>query len=413
MHSGGSIPFDRIGTDPFTPFRTPPDGASPRSEPPFTVAISPAPEQAMKSSPVRKPEHQWETRLHRAVRLPELPADWRPTGRDEAFALHFADGRTGSVVCGLHHQRADAIAATDPDLVHAIRCWLAARGSRTTNLHGPASVLDAQPITPADLGRPAPEGRVARVVTLAPSNADVLEALGGLDRLVACEDSSEIPFDVERLGPDLGPDLARVEALAPDLTLSSLTVPGMERVVTGLRARGLPQVVLAPRTFADVIDDVRRVGTALEIDAEPVVADLEAQRRDLEAHRPARRVRVYLEWWPRPMFAPARDCFSNELIALAGGVNVFGDREGSSIQITAEELVAVDPEICFISWCGVAEDKLDPDNLRHRDGLQTVAAVAANRIHPLDERFSGRPGPRMLEAARRMAAAIRSAIDPS
>ena len=153
-----------------------------------------------------------------------------------------------------------------------------------------------------------------------------------------------------------------------------------------------------------MLAEIERTGAALGVAgrAAEVVADLQRQRAELEADLPGQSVRVYLEWWPKPMFTPGVDCYSNELIALAGGVNVFGDRPGASLQITPEDVVAATPDICFVSWCGVAEDKLDPDNLRRRPGLEGLNAP----VYKLDERFSGRPGPRMLEASRRIAAAI-------
>lgn len=359
---------------------------------------------------MKKPEHQWETRLHLAVRLPSVPDSFADDARAEAFELRFHDGRRGHVVCGLTRQEADAVAATDPDLAHAVRCWLVARGSRSTAFMGPQGQLDAGSIDVASLGS-APTG-TRRLITLAPSNAEVVHALGCFDRVLACEDSSDHPprtQELPRLGPDLGPDLDRVETFAPDLVISSLSVPGMERVVTGLRARAVPQVVLAPRSLSDVCADVRRVAALLEVpDAGlQVVADIDAQREALRATRPAEPVPVYLEWWPKPMFTPGIDCFSNELVTLAGGRNVFGSRPGSSLQIETEELLAADPAVCFVSWCGVAEAKLDPGNLIGRPGLESLTAARQGHVYALDEQFSGRPGPRMLEAARRMAAKIR------
>ena len=111
------------------------------------------------------------------------------------------------------------------------------------------------------------------------------------------------------------------------------------------------------------------------------------------------------------MYSPGADCYSNELIALAGGVNVFADRPGSSVEIGTNELLAADPELCFISWCGVAADKLDVRRLIERPGLEALPAARAGRVFPLDERFSGRPGPRMLEAARVMAETIAALVD--
>jgi iron complex transport system substrate-binding protein len=112
-----------------------------------------------------------------------------------------------------------------------------------------------------------------------------------------------------------------VAALAPDLAISSLSVPGMERNVTGLRVRGVRQRVLAPRSLDDVIAEVEVVGVDLGVQD----AQRRCGRRSRRSGRRCWRTRpsggcaVYLEWWPRPMFSPGADCYSNELIALAGG----------------------------------------------------------------------------------------------
>lgn len=361
---------------------------------------------------MKKPAHQWETRRHRAYRRAD-PPDAKWGARAEAFELRFLDDARGEVVCGLSRQGADATAARDPDLVHAVSAWLIARGGRSIELRGPDdAVLASGPISPRDLGDPVPDAPPRRLITLCPSNAEIAGALGVFDRVIACEDSSDWPPEVasvERLGPDLGPDLDRVAARKPGLVISSLSVPGMERTVTGLRARGVPQLVLAPRSLADVLEEIELAGRYLHVEA-AAAALRERMQAEIEALESAREdppVPVYLEWWPKPMFTPGRDCYSNELIRLAGGTNVFGDRAGSSLEIGAEELVRAGPEICFVSWCGVAHDKLDPQRLIARPGLEALAAARAGHVFPLDEAFSGRPGPRMLTASRIMADAIR------
>lgn len=366
-----------------------------------------------------KPAHQWETARHRAYRLDEVPSSpLEGDPRAEVLELRFDNGATGRVECGLERQILH-VAGEDPQLRGAVAAWLIARGQRSIALESvtplagrPAGkVLERGSITPAELGDPPAEHRPRRVITLAPSNLEAVAALGRFEDVVACEDSSDWPEGVEsleRLGPDLGPDLERVAALEPDLVVSSLTVPGMERVVTGLRKRGIRQCVLAPRSITDVLDGMTRLGAHLHArdEAERVVAEMREQMAQLEASLPAEPTRVYLEWWPKPMFTPGADCYSNELIRLAGGINVFGQRPGSSLEISAEELLAAAPEVCFVSWCGVARDKLDPQRLVGRPGLGELEAGRTGRVYPLDEAFSGRPGPRMLEAARIMAEAI-------
>jgi iron complex transport system substrate-binding protein len=360
---------------------------------------------------MRKPELRWQTRRHVAVLDPDAAGG---NAHDERFVLRpSAGGAPGRAWLRLAEQRVDEVAAGDPDLLHAVRCWLAARGCFEVCLCDEAGhVLEEGPFGIEELGDPPAAMPARTLVTLAPSNAELVDALGAFDRVLACEDSTDHPPEavaLPRLGPDLGPDLDRVAELCPDLVVSSLSVPGMERIVTGLRARGIGQVVLAPRSLADVHEDLRRVGERLGVSekAEAVVAAMQAEAEALRRNRPADPVRIYLEWWPRPMFSPGRDSYADELVTLAGGRNVFGHRPGASVRIEPEELVLADPELCFVSWCGVEEAKLDPKNLVDRPGLEALPAARAGRVYPLDERYSGRPGPRMLEAARRMAAAIR------
>ncbi len=372
---------------------------------------------------MRKPEQQWETPSFRAVRRESLPESWAEKPRAEAFDLkpHESGSEPDSAQRGptawlsLTDQIVDR-AAFDSDgreVVFAVMAWLVARGARAINLRDELGEPVARgPFEVSLLSTEMTKGAVpARLITLAPSNAELVAAVGCIDRLIACEDSSDWPeqlASLERLGPDLNPDLDRVAALKPELVLSSLTVPGMERIVTGLRRRGVPQLVLAPRSVDDVLANLDTLGARLGVAeaASAARAKMERERAALLAMRGGTPLRVYLEWWPRPMFTPGADCFSNELITLAGGINVFGDREGSSVEITAEELKQARPDVCFVSWCGVAEAKLDPQNLIKRPGLERLKAALWGHVFKLDEQFSGRPGPRMLEAARIMARGI-------
>ena len=91
--------------------------------------------------------------------------------------------------------------------------------------------------------------------------------------------------------------------------------------------------MLAPRSVDEVLDDLRRVGRAIGADDAGARAAevMEGEREALRATREdpaARSVPVYLEWWPRPMFTPGADCFSNELIELPGAATSLGTGAG-------------------------------------------------------------------------------------
>lgn len=319
------------------------------------------------------------------------------------------DGHLGRAEFCLDRQCIDAQSlAKDASLKIAVKAWLLARGQRAWDL----CTLEGQgveqgSIAPEDLDFLPPGHSGDKIVSLAPSNFDLLDVLGAADaRLIACENSTEAPgLAVERLGPDLNPDLERVSALGATFCLASLSVPGMERVVMGLRRRKLAHLVFAPRGLDDIGRDFARLAKVLGIDAEPLCRRFAQERAQLErdAQKLTRPVRVFLQWWPRPQFSPGADCYSNELIALAGGQNIFEDTAGSSLEVSAHEVAQKDPEVAFVSWCGVHVDKLDPERLKLHPEYQQLGMVQANRVYPLDEAHSGRPGPKVLLAAKEMA----------
>lgn len=301
-----------------------------------------------------------------------------------------------------------------PELERIAAAWVIARGGRTLNLEGASGSLRNGPIAPEHLDRPA-RGTVRRLVSIAPSNAEIVGALGATDLLVGVESSSDFPPEVKalpRLGPDLAVDMEALAALKPDLVLASLCVPGMERNIAGLECLGVPYLVLAPQSLAEIRADILRVGAAIGFGnaAARVVADMDGRLEALRTRQQGRApVPVYLEWWPKPMFTPGGACWSNELIALAGGRNVFADRPGQSTEVTPEEVTQANPDVIVVAWCGVPFDKLNVNRVLQREGLGGVSAVRHHRVHAVDESLLGRPGPRVVEGIEAIARAIQGA----
>ena len=109
-----------------------------------------------------------------------------------------------------------------------------------------------------------------RVVSHTCSNTEIVCALGCAEMLVGVDDHSDYPVEVvsnlPRIGPDLGVDVERVKRLEPDLVLTSLTVPGHEKVIEALTAAKLPLLVVEPKSLMDVFADVERIACALGVD---------------------------------------------------------------------------------------------------------------------------------------------------
>ncbi|MGY6554933.1 MAG: cobalamin-binding protein [Wenzhouxiangella sp.] len=248
-----------------------------------------------------------------------------------------------------------------------------------------------------------------RIVAHTCSNTEIVCALGRGDWLVGVDDHSDYPPEVTekttKIGPDLDIDLSRIQALRPDLVITSLTVPGHERCLAKLKAAGLPCLVTQPYSLADVAADIRRIGEALE--ARDAAACLAGRFETmLNRPRPSPAVPVLVEWWPKPVIAPGAKSWVNEMLALAGGYNPWAHEDRESLEISTEMAKAAAPELIVMSWCGVQEDKYRPHIVRRREGWQDIPAVRHARIVPISEAWLGRPGPRLIEGVERLRAAI-------
>ena len=249
-----------------------------------------------------------------------------------------------------------------------------------------------------------------RIVAHTCSNTEIVCALGRGDWLVGVDDHSDYPPElvekVEKVGPDLDIDVDRIRQLAPDLVITSLTVPGHERCLARLEAAGLPCLVTRPHSLADVAADVRRIGAA--IGAAELAATL-AARIDACLERPAlneRPVPVLVEWWPKPVIAPGARSWVNQMLELAGGFNPWADQDRESLEISTAMAVAAAPELIVMSWCGVREDKYRPHIVTRRAGWEDIPAVRHRHIVPISEAWLGRPGPRLIEGIERLRLAI-------
>jgi len=249
-----------------------------------------------------------------------------------------------------------------------------------------------------------------RIVSHTCSNTEIVCALGAADMLVAVDSDSDYPPEVvqrlPQLGRDLQLDVAQVVALEPDLVLTSLTVPGHERIVAELAAHNVPHLVCNPQNLADVFEDIRRIARAL---GKPEAGEQLA--REMDAQMPACPVRehapqVLVEWWPKPVIAAARRSWVHDLIERAGGHNALADSDTQTRTLSPDDAPDVDVDVLAMSWCGVKVDKYRADVVLRRVGWADVAAVREQRVVAISEEYLGRPGPRLVQGYAQLRAAI-------
>ena len=182
----------------------------------------------------------------------------------------------------------------------------------------------------------------------------------------------------------------------------AVSLRDVERSVAS-RLASRPKIIsLTPNSLSDVWDDIRRVAGAIGIaeHGETVVAALQARMCAIaETARSAReRPRVALIEWIEPLMATGN--WMPELVEMAGGVNLLGERDKHSGYISWEEIVASDPDVIIVCPCGFEMARTESELfwLTRRPEWPAMRAVRNGRVYLADgNQYFNRPGPRLVE----------------
>jgi iron complex transport system substrate-binding protein len=258
-----------------------------------------------------------------------------------------------------------------------------------------------------------------RIVSICPSNTEILDYLGLTDSIVGVDNYSDWPKKVKmlpQLGPDLSIDMDAVEALKPDLVVASLSVPGMEKNIEELIARGIPHIILNPKNLAEIGEDLLTLGKALNCleHAERVYENYQntiQQYKELSKqvnHTPS----IYWEWWSKPIFTPAGDNWLTEISELAGGKNLFADFKGDKAVLEWEDVRLRNPDVICLAWVGIRTELVKPQQVLKRPGWSQLPAILQKKMYVLEESLYCRPSPRLLVGLKKLASLLHPSIYP-
>ncbi len=189
----------------------------------------------------------------------------------------------------------------------------------------------------------------ARVVSLVPSLTELVWALGAQERLVGrtrfCTEPADMRLFVPEYGGTKNPDVAGISALRPDLIIANKEENRKEDIET-LRALGLRVVVTDPSTVRGALDTILQLGVLLgcEEAARTMHSDIS---RELTTFPEAEGPRVFVPIWRQPLMAMGGDCYGNDVLRAAGGVNVFADRPRYP-EVTREAIIAARPDVILL-----------------------------------------------------------------
>jgi len=265
----------------------------------------------------------------------------------------------------------------------------------------------ASPSTITDqLGRTVTLANLApqRIISLAPSNTEILYALGLSDRIVGVSDFSDYPPEAKSK-PSVGaydtPNLEKIIAMNPDLVLA--TEIHQTTIIPLLESHGITVVALSPQTLDDVLTSITLIGKATGTVKEAAKLNATMQKRIKAVTdktgklTPDAKPRVFYIIWNDPMMTAGKGTFIDELINKAGGINIAGDLT-SYPTISLENVLIANPQI-IIAGTGMGEgEDLPYQYATTEPRLKDTDARRNDRVYSVNTDLVGRPGPRIIDA---------------
>ncbi len=258
-----------------------------------------------------------------------------------------------------------------------------------------------------------------RIVSLAPSNTEILFALGLGDRVVGVTDYCNYPPIVLKLkregklksvGGYSTVDVESVVRLHPDLVVASYG-NGLG-VVKALKSFGIAVICLNPKNVTGIERDVMLLGKVcgVEENATKLVEWMESKIREVKSKRHPWKPRIVHIVWNDPIWVSGRDTFIDDAIRIAGGVNAVN--ESGWVVLSLEDLIRMNPDIIIVNSGNGMSSK--GENVLYdwvMKNLKMLRAVKCGNVYVVDADTISRPSYRIVYAIENVSTIIDRAYE--
>lgn len=241
-----------------------------------------------------------------------------------------------------------------------------------------------------------------RIVSLLPSNTEILEAIGAGNEVVGVTIFESSSATREYVGDLIHPNIEKIVSLKPDL------IAGGEwkssRIMTRLQSMGYKVVEIPnPHSLEELYSGIRLLakasGRSSQADGviESMRTRLDALRWDSARYKP---LWTYIEV-DDGLWTVGGPDFTSEVYAIAGARNIFSDIRKPAAQVSAEAVVTRNPQavLCLDQSC---------QEILSRPGWQSIEAIRKKQVVlDIDPNLLSRPSPKLVEGAEALAKRLR------
>ena len=241
-----------------------------------------------------------------------------------------------------------------------------------------------------------------RYISLAPSTTEILFALGLDEEIVGVSSYCNYPLkakDKEKVGTFSQPNIEKILSLKPDYIFCT----GLEQAlaISQLRRLNLNVYVGDPVNMEELLNSIRNIGKIVgkEWEAENLIKNMKSEIEEISSKvkliPESKKPKVFIEIWYGPLTTAGKGSFIDELLTLAGGINIAYDTKRAYSIFSPEEVIKRNPDCIILAYM----DKEKPLKLvGERFGWKGISAVKNNRLYnDINPDLLLRPGPRIVQ----------------
>lgn len=248
--------------------------------------------------------------------------------------------------------------------------------------------------------------RPQRIVSMAPGITEILFALGLEDRIAGVTSFCDWPPRAAQkttIGGFTNPSLEIIVSLRPDLIVATADGNRPE-TVRQLEKIGFPVFVTNPSNVEGILKTVMRLGdmTQTKEAASNLTQSLQTRLDRVSAHVGGKTPpRVFFQIGMDPVISAGSGTLIDDVIRLAGGVNIAQGRAARYPRFSAEGVMAGSPDVLL--FAPMATDREFTKIRAYWEQFPGIPAVKTGRIHPVNTDLIGRASLRIVDAVEQTA----------
>lgn len=244
-----------------------------------------------------------------------------------------------------------------------------------------------------------------KIVSLMPSNTEILFALESGGRIIAVSDYCNYPeetSDIPKLPTGERLNIEAIIDLNPDVAIIG-NMTAMEDQVKQLEQAGVKVIVTKANSLSETYEVIEMIGRVMDKDKEAtkIVKNMkdgfEKIKKDVEGKASNK---VYVEVSPLEygLWSCGQNTFIQKLIDIVGAKNIFDDVEGW-VAVSEEQVIDRNPDIILTTSSPLTGIEDPVGEISTRQNWSRIEAVKNNKVVMLDADMMSRPGPRLLDVA--------------